>query len=303
MGAPAAPAMTATMASKAAAARRLRLTVRPSASLIPDPRVEIRVEDVHGQVHEHEGARDHEHAPLHEGDIARQDALDHERPHSGPGEHGFRQHRAAEQIAGLDADHGDDRDERVLERVAHDHRPFGRALGARGPDVVLAEHLEHGAAREPRDDRDRGGREGERGEQEMSEEVARAAAAVGANIPEAGSQPSHSEKITISTMPSQKTGMLAPKSEATALSRSSREFARVAEAMPSAMPPTVERRRALAVRSSVALNRPITSASTGRFIQSERPRSPRRTWLIQWKYWTWSGWSRPSSARSRDRSS
>src|SRR5437867_13239868 len=121
--------MTTMMASRAAAARRLWRTARATASLIPDPWVEIGVEDIHGQVHQHEGARDHEHAPLHERDIARQDALDHERPRSGPGEHGFRQYRAAEQIAGLDADRGDDRDERVLERVAHDHRPFGRALG------------------------------------------------------------------------------------------------------------------------------------------------------------------------------
>ena len=48
------------------------------------------------------------------------------------------------------------------------------------------------------------------------------------------------------------------------------------------------------MRTSVALNRSSTSASTGRFIQSERPRSPRTTWLIQCRYWTWSGWSRPS---------
>ena len=43
-------------------------------------------------------------------------------------------------------------------------------------------------------------------------------------MPEAGSQPSQSEKITISTMPSQNTGMLAPKSDATALSRSRSEL-------------------------------------------------------------------------------
>ena len=65
-------------------------------------------------------------------------------------------------------------------------------------------------------------------------------------MPEAGSQPSQSAKITISTMPSQNDGMLAPKSEATALSRSSSECGRAAEAMPSARPPMVESRSALA---------------------------------------------------------
>jgi hypothetical protein len=97
-------------------------------------------------------------------------------------------------------------------------------------------------------------------------------------------------------MPSQKTGMLAPKSDATALSRSSSELARAAEAMPSAMPPIVDRRSALAVRSIVALYRSSTSASTGRFIQSERPRSPRSTCPIQVRYCTWIGRSRPSSS-------
>src|ERR1700757_5247819 len=45
----------------------------------------------------------------------------------------------------------------------------------------------------------------------------------GANIPEAGSQPRRSANTTISTIPSQNEGMLAPNSEATALSRSRSE--------------------------------------------------------------------------------
>ena len=105
-------------------------------------------------------------------------------------------------------------------------------------------------------------------------------------MPEAGTQPSQSAKITISTMPSQKTGMLAPKSEATALSRSSSEFGRMADAMPSARPPAVESTSAAPVSTSVALKRPSTSFSTGRFIQIERPRSPRATRPSQWTYCT-----------------
>ncbi len=66
-----------------------------------------------------------------------------------------------------------------LRRVSHDHRPLRHPFGARGPDVVLAEHVEHGAPREPRDDRDRGGGQGERGEHQVGEEVAGTAAAVG----------------------------------------------------------------------------------------------------------------------------
>ena len=103
-------------------------------------------------------------------------------------------------------------------------------------------------------------------------------------MPEAGSQPSPSAKITISTMPSQKLGMLAPKRDASALSRSSGEFRRAAERTPSAIPPSVDSTRALAVRTTVAWNRRSTSPSTGRFIQIERPRSPWRTRPIQRAY-------------------
>ena len=60
-------------------------------------------------------------------------------------------------------------------------------------------------------------------------------------MPEAGSQPSQSEKITISTMPSQKTGMLAPKSEADRAQPVEQRVRRARRrATPSAMPPTVE---------------------------------------------------------------
>ena len=108
----------------------------------------------------------------------------------------------------------------------------------------------------------------------------------GAYMPDAGSQPSTSEKSTISTMPSQNTGMLAPKREATALVRSSSEFGRVAERMPSATPPIEEITSAVTVSSSVALSRVSTSPRTGRRIQSERPRSPCTTCPIQRPYCT-----------------
>src|SRR6266576_1363472 len=74
-------------------------------------------------------------------------------------------------------------------------------------------------------------------------------------MPDAGSQPSHKAKITISTIPSQKLGMLAPKSDASALSRSSSELRRAADSTPSAMPPSVESSRALAARTTVAWQR------------------------------------------------
>src|SRR5262245_51562934 len=122
-------------------------------------------------------------------------------------------------------------------------------------------------------------------------------------MPDAGSQPSQSAKITISTMPSQKLGMLAPKSEASALNRSTSELRRAADSTPRAMPPSVDSSRALTVSTTVAWKRRSTSPSTGRFIQSERPRSPWSTRPIQRAYCTGSGSSRPSSVLSREMSS
>src|SRR5262249_1191690 len=44
--------------------------LRPQRLLILDARVEPRVEQVHGEVDQHEGERDDEHAPLHEREVA-----------------------------------------------------------------------------------------------------------------------------------------------------------------------------------------------------------------------------------------
>src|SRR5262245_14178987 len=122
-------------------------------------------------------------------------------------------------------------------------------------------------------------------------------------MPEAGSHPSRRAKMTIKTMPSQKLGMLAPNSEAKALSRSASELRRAADSTPSAMPPSVESSSALAVRMTVGWNRRSTSPSTGRFIQRERPRSPWSTRPIHRAYCTGSGSSRPSSVLRREMSS
>ena len=114
-------------------------------------------------------------------------------------------------------------------------------------------------------------------------------------IPEAGSQPSQSEKHTIRTSPSQKLGMLAPKMEPSVLSRSTSDRGRAAESTPSAMPHPVERKSAVVVRSRVARKRISTSPSTGWRIRMDRPRSPWSTWAIQRAYCSGSGSSSPRS--------
>src|SRR2546428_6726779 len=54
--------------------------------------------------------------------------------------------------------------------------------------------------------------------------------------------------------------------------------------------------------SSVTGSRRASSSRTGRRVHSDSPRSPRTTWPSHSRYWTWSGRSRPSLARSSARS-
>src|SRR6266850_1866316 len=116
--------------------------------LIADARVEDRVEQVHDQVHHHEGSGDQQHAPLHQRIVAGLDRAHHHGAEPGPGEHGLGEDGPAEQIAHLHPDHGEDRVERVLEHVPRDDHPLGQALGARRAHVVLPDDLEHARAGE-----------------------------------------------------------------------------------------------------------------------------------------------------------
>src|SRR5207237_4350026 len=59
----------------------------------------------------------------------------------------------AQEPAAPPADEGDDGQERIPERMAVDDGALGEALGARRAHVVLANHLQHLRAREPRDGR------------------------------------------------------------------------------------------------------------------------------------------------------
>src|SRR5437868_3864373 len=122
-GASAATSTAATSATAAATASTLRprgawaggAVALARLSLIPDARVEPRVEQVDAQVDQRESQGDDQHAALDERKVAGQDPLHHERADAGPREDRLGEHGAAQQVAGLDADHGHDRDERVLQ--------------------------------------------------------------------------------------------------------------------------------------------------------------------------------------------
>src|SRR5579883_2518167 len=116
---------------------------------IADPRVEEPVEHIGHQVEEHdEDAVDegdgHDHrrvAVLDGGDEERADPRNAENL---LGDHGPREHGGQ-----AEGQEGDDRDQAVAEDVPPHHPPLGNALGARRPDVVLADVVEHRRPHEP----------------------------------------------------------------------------------------------------------------------------------------------------------
>src|SRR5262245_36521246 len=165
-------AATRTRPNSAALLRRnMRMT-----SVIADARVEDRVEEIHHEVDDHEGGGDEEHAALHQRVVARLDGAHHHGAEPRPREDGLREDRATQQKADLDAQHGDDRVDRILEHVTGYHRALGQALGACGADIVLSDDLEHAGAREARQRRRRGGAERDSGQNEVPQHVRHAAA-------------------------------------------------------------------------------------------------------------------------------
>src|SRR5262245_56620516 len=118
-----------------------------------DSGIDVSIGDVDQDVDQHVGGGDEQHGALHEREVLREDAADDEAAETGPAEDGLDDDRAGQEIAKLQAEDRDHRNERVLQGVAHHDAPPRQALGARGPHVVLAEHLEQARAREARDDR------------------------------------------------------------------------------------------------------------------------------------------------------
>src|SRR5262245_1834829 len=122
-----------------------------SSARVADAGIEVPVEEIDGEVDDHEENRDEEDGALGHGIVALVDRPEHETAHAGEREHFLDDHRAAQEDAGLEPGHGDHRDERVLERVLQDHAPPGQTLGGSRAHVLRAQHVEHAGARGARD--------------------------------------------------------------------------------------------------------------------------------------------------------
>src|SRR5712691_9470659 len=152
----AARAITASAATSTAPmklGRRRSAGRRPASPLTPalstETGVEEAIADIHTQVEEHDRGPADEKNALQERIVALGDRAQHEAAHAGQREDLLDHDGPAEQVAELEPDEGDDRDERVPQRVVADYAALAEALGPRGPHVVLGEDLQHAAPRHP----------------------------------------------------------------------------------------------------------------------------------------------------------
>src|SRR5690606_10026779 len=107
------------------------------ASVIADPRIDEGVDQVDGQVDEHEGHGDDEDAGLDYRVVVAVDRLGQQPPDAWPGEDRFGDDGPAQKVPCLQPYDGGDGDECVAQYVAVEDRVLGKALGAGGSHVVV----------------------------------------------------------------------------------------------------------------------------------------------------------------------
>ena len=151
------------------AVRRRDLSSGRGLSLVPNPGVEVGVEQVDQEVvDQDEGGKEEVDARDHRIVTVRQ-RRDEQRPQSGQVEQRLDDHRAPHQDRHLQSDEGDHRDQRVLHGVADDNQPLAQPLGPRRPDVVLPQHLQHHGARHPHGGGRRGRPQNQAGDDEYAD--------------------------------------------------------------------------------------------------------------------------------------
>src|SRR6266851_4623423 len=113
------------------------------------PPIDRGIEQVDEEIDDDEEEGDHDQVGRHHRDVGELHGLDEELAHAGPLEHRLGDDREGDQAAHLQADHGDHRQQRVLQRVAEMYGAVRQTAGARELDVVGAQHLEHLRAHQP----------------------------------------------------------------------------------------------------------------------------------------------------------
>src|SRR6266851_1577899 len=136
------------------------------------PGVQPEIRDVDHEVRQRVDDRRQQGDAEHRGEIERDGGRGRVASKTWPAEDRLGQDRPREKASERQAEDRDGRDERVAQPVAQHDEPLLEALRARGPHVVLAEHLEHARARHSRDHRRREIAKREGGKNEMQEAAA-----------------------------------------------------------------------------------------------------------------------------------
>src|SRR3990172_1385499 len=106
-----------------------------AASVIADPWIEIGVDQIDEQVDHDEDDRDEKYPGLDDRVVPLIDPVEDQPADAGHAEDLLDHDRPAQQVADLDPLNRDDRDRRVLKRVANQHDPFPQALRPRRANV------------------------------------------------------------------------------------------------------------------------------------------------------------------------
>src|SRR5688500_7728743 len=130
--------------------------------------VDDGVYDVDDQVHCHDDERYDQQAALDDDVVALGDRVDHPLADPGPGKDRFGQDGARHQRADLQADGGDDGDQRIAKSVEPDDTARRQAFGTGGADIVLAQHLQHRRPRLARYDGEWNRRQHDRRQDQMT---------------------------------------------------------------------------------------------------------------------------------------
>src|ERR1700730_15624644 len=143
-----------TTSARPATAARLRVKRRHAAAagLVLDAGIRIPVEDVGDELDEEGDKGQEEDRALDPGKVPHADRFDDQPADAGEREYGLHEHRSREHEPELQGHHRDDGEERVAEGMAPDDHALPHALGARGPDIVLVEHVDHAGTGHPRHD-------------------------------------------------------------------------------------------------------------------------------------------------------
>src|SRR5437763_13405720 len=104
--------------------------------LVTYSRIEVRVQEIHGEVHGHEHDGHEQDRALGQRIIALVDRPQHQTSDARQRENLLDDDGAAEQDADLQPDHGDDRDQRVAQRVLEHDQAGSQPLGRRRADVL-----------------------------------------------------------------------------------------------------------------------------------------------------------------------